>query len=142
MGQVTIQPDGKWELHTKKEPTNTSRSNGVASDSDDDLIEITKSGDSVRMSAPRVFKTPVSVQSRQSREPSTSSGLSREPNTGSTSSKRTISAVIDLTSSGDEDEEPVARAPKRPMITNGYGTPSNVPVYRPAPSNELPPRPS
>ncbi|KAE8450116.1 hypothetical protein EG329_006897 [Mollisiaceae sp. DMI_Dod_QoI] len=140
--QVTIQPDGKWELHTRKEPANSSRSNGVASDSDDDLIEITKSGDSIRMTAPRSFKTPVSMQSQHSREPSTSSGPARDPNTGSTSSKRPISAVIDLTSSGDEDEEPVARAPKRPMTVNAFGTPSNVPVYRPAPPvNGMPPRP-
>lgn len=142
--QVTIQPDSKWELHTRKEPVNPSRSSGVASDSDDDLIEITKSGDSIRMSAPRSFKTPVSMASQQSREPSASSGPPRDPpNTGSTSSKRTISAVIDLTSSGDEDDEPIARPPKRPM-TNGYGTPSNVPTYRPAPMppvNGLPPRP-
>ncbi|CZR58962.1 related to E3 SUMO-protein ligase pli1 [Phialocephala subalpina] len=128
----------------EKEPVNPSRSSGVASDSDDDLIEITKSGDSIRMSAPRSFKTPVSMASQQSREPSASSGPPRDPpNTGSTSSKRTISAVIDLTSSGDEDDEPIARPPKRPM-TNGYGTPSNVPTYRPAPMppvNGLPPRP-
>lgn len=141
--QVTIQPDAKWELHTRKEPVNPSRSSGVASDSDDDLIEITKSGDSIRMSAPRSFKTPVSMAS-QSREPSASSGLPRDPpSTGSTSQKRTISAVIDLTSSGDEDDEPIARPPKRPMI-NGYGTPSNVPTYRPAPLppvNGFPPRP-
>lgn len=130
--QVTIQPDGKWELHTKKETSVPARTNGVASDSDDDLVEITKSGDSVRTSTPQMFKTPSSALAGRSREQSTASAPPTQ--SGSTSGKRPIAAVIDLTSSGDEDEEPIARAPKR-QLTNGYGTPSNVPVYRPGPSN-------
>lgn len=115
--QVTIQPDAKWELHTRKEPVNPSRSNGVGSDSDDDdLIEITKEGSSIKMGAPRSNNTP--VPSRLSGTPSTMLGQPSEPNSGSTKSgKRPASAVIDLTSSGDEDDEPLA---KRPM--NGYGT--------------------
>ncbi len=54
--QVTVQPDGKWELHVTPESARTARMNngdGEASDSDDDLVEITKSGDTVLMGAPK-----------------------------------------------------------------------------------------
>lgn len=120
--QVTVQPDGKWEHHAKKE--NARPSNGVASDDDDDLVEITKNGDNVTMGAPNGYG------SQAQRSVSTASGPSR--NQGATSAKRPITDVIDLTSSGDEDEEP-ARTPKR-QHTNGYGG-GSVPAYRPAPSN-------
>jgi E3 SUMO-protein ligase PIAS1 len=103
--------------------------NGVTSDSDDDIVEITKSGDSVRMGTPLAYKNPMAAPS-QSREPS-----GPPKNQGSTSGKRPISAVIDLTSSGDEDEEPLVRAPKRQFGTNGYGLSSVPPVHRPAPPN-------
>ncbi|KAE9374368.1 MIZ zinc finger protein [Stipitochalara longipes BDJ] len=138
--QVIIQPDAKWELNNKRDqPASNSRSNGVASDSDDDIVEITKSGDSVRMGAPAASKTPIGGPS-QSRE---SSGAPKNP--GSTSSKRPISAVIDLTSSGDEDEEPL-RAPKRQFNssanTNGFSSLTNPSFNLPArPPNGYPPRP-
>ncbi|KAK0100982.1 SUMO ligase siz1 [Cadophora gregata f. sp. sojae] len=137
--QVIIQPDGKWDLNDKKkESARPPRpSTGITSDSDDDLVEITKSGDSVRMGTPRVaaaFQTNGS-SSVQSREQSSSSVPNRD-SIGSTSGKRTISDVIDLTSSGDEDEEPLARQPKRQFTGNGYGAPAtSVPVYRPPPGN-------
>jgi E3 SUMO-protein ligase PIAS1 len=116
--QVTIQPDGRWELNSKKE--SMSRTNGVASDDDDDLVEITKSGDSVRMSTPRTYGTPVSTLPQAS---AASSAMG-----SSSSGKRPIAAVIDLTSSGDEDDELLARPPKRQQ-TNGYGV--MLPAYRP-----------
>jgi E3 SUMO-protein ligase PIAS1 len=137
--QVTIQPSGKWELHVRPEPT--SKSNGVASsDDDDDLIEITKTGDSIRMSTPRTYGTPSGAPASSIREASSSSAAQRSQ--GSTSGKRPITAVIDLTSSGDEDDEPLARQPKRQYTgsTNGFVTSS--PAYRPnpSPSNGYPPR--
>jgi E3 SUMO-protein ligase PIAS1 len=134
VGQVTVQPDGKWELHTRKENQPISKQNGFASDSDDsDIVEITKSGDSVTMSTHRASQTPVLGQL------SRSSSIVARPSgsmSGSTSGKRPA-AVIDLTSSGDEDEEPLARAPKRQQ-TNGF-QPISVPAYRPGPPNGVPP---
>jgi E3 SUMO-protein ligase PIAS1 len=132
--QVTVQPDGKWELHNRRESQPISKQNGVASDSDDsDIVEITKSGDSVRMSTYRASQTPVLGQlSRSSSTAARPSGSM----SGSTSSKRPA-AVIDLTSSGDEDEKPLARAPKRQQ-TNGF-QPMSVPAYRPGPPNGVPP---
>jgi E3 SUMO-protein ligase PIAS1 len=125
--QVTVQPDGKWQLHNKKE--NVQQSNGFASDDDDDddLVEITKNGDSVLMGTPQPYGTPNG--SYNQRSTSTPSGMQ-----GSISSKRPISAVIDLTSSGDEDEEPISRTPKR-QHTNGYPAPSSFPIYRSQPSS-------
>jgi E3 SUMO-protein ligase PIAS1 len=134
--QVTVQPDGKWDLHTKKENQAISKQNGVASDSDDsDIVEITKSGDSVRMSTHRASQTPVVGQLSRS---SSIVARASSPMSGSTGGKRPA-AVIDLTSSGDEDEEPLARPPKRQQ-TNGF-QPLSVPTYRPpGPSNGIPPR--
>ena len=131
--QVTIQPSGKWELHVRLEPA--SKLNGVASsDDDDDIVEITKTGDSIRMSTPRTYGTPAGASAPSIREASSSSAAPRSQ--GSTSGKRPIAAVIDLTSSGDEDEEPLARQPKRQYTgsgtTNGYITAN--PAYRPNPS--------
>jgi E3 SUMO-protein ligase PIAS1 len=127
--QVTILPDGKWELRARQEPV--SKSNGFASDDDDDdLIEITKSGDSIRMSTPRTYDTPALGSS--TREASSSSAAPRGQ--GSTSGKRPIAAVIDLTSSGDEDEEPLARQPKR-QFTGASGLESSTPAFRPNPAN-------
>lgn len=132
--QVIVQPDGKWDVNAKKASTsNNTRSSGLSDDSDDDLVEITKSGDSVRMGTPQVFKNPGTALAGRSREPSSSSTATK----GATSGKRPISAVIDLTSSGDDDEEPTAPPPKRTNTnTGGFGSiPSltNGPSYRSAP---------
>lgn len=122
--QVTIQPDGKWELHGKTEPVR--RPNGFASDEDDDLIEITESGSSVKASTPRPYSTPLSgLGQSQTQTPAPVS-----------TNKRPIAAVIDLTSSGDEDDQPLVRAPKRQF--SGYPEPSPT-VFKPGlPPNGYP----
>lgn len=121
--QVTVQPDGIWEV--RKEPDQRGGPKGVAStsDDDDDLVEITKSGDSVILSTPRGFgqsSTPFREASAASSVPSRA--------TASTNGKRPISAVIDLTSSGDEDE-PEDRAPKRQF--GGFSQPLPLPANSP-----------
>lgn len=123
--QVTVQPDGKWALNVKE---NKSRPSMAGSDDDDDLVEITKTGDSVKMSTPRSFGTPVAAFALPS---APSSGVPN--NKGSTNGKRPIQDVIDLTSSGDEEEEPLARPPKRQQ-TNGFSNPL-PPAYRPPNTN-------
>lgn len=132
--QVTIQPDGKWELHTKIEPSR--KSNGYASSDDDDLVEITESGDSVKVSTPRPYSTPLGSMPQRSYGQAPSSTAPR--GSGSTSTKRPIAAVIDLTSSGDEDDQPLVRAPKRQYSGYAEGSPK---VYRPAPTANGYPRP-
>lgn len=116
---------------------------GVASTSDDDedLVEVTKSGDSVKMGAPRASATPV-LQRATPSQPSLSrpqGSASATPDAprgpASTSSKRPIAAVIDLTSSGDEDEEPIERAPKRQFSGTGFQNFTHPLPYKPAPGS-------
>ena len=129
--QVTVHPDGKWELYAR--PEAISKSNGIASsDDDDDLVEITKTGDSIRMSTPRTYGTPAAAPAVPIfREASASS---TGPRSQSTTSAKRSAAVIDLTSSGDEDDEPLARQPKRQFTSNGTnGFSSSIPAYRHGP---------
>lgn len=128
--QVIIEPDGTWKSHEKETPKNkpTGRSSmSFADDDDDDLIEVTKIGH-IRADVASVYRTPSSAPMPNSREPSAASSVPK----GSTGGKRPISAVIDLTSSGDEDEDLTARPPKRQFTMNGLNTPSHqLPLYRP-----------
>ena len=83
------------------------------------------------MGTPRPYGTPAGAHLQVSREASTASSAALR-GAGSKSSKRPIQEVIDLTSSGDEDEEPVDRAPKRQFSSHGLSI--APPVYRgPAP---------
>jgi E3 SUMO-protein ligase PIAS1 len=117
---VTIQPEGKWELHIKTEPPR--KSNGFASN---DLIEITELGDAVTNSTSRFFGTPISAP-RRDRAPS--SAAPRGP--ASTSAKRPIAMVIELTLSCDEDDQPLVHPLKRQYSSSFPDSPT---VYRPAP---------
>lgn len=120
---MTIQPEGQWELYTKAEaPRNTNGYPG--SDDDDDLIEITDLGGSVKASTPRSISTPLGGQPQRVQALPSAGARSSAPN----SNKRPIAAVIDLTSSGDEDDEPLVRAPKR-QYSSGYA--ESPPVFRP-----------
>ncbi len=120
MDQVTIEPDGRWSQHSKSDSPHGNRAS-FGSD-DDDLVEIKDA----RVSALKMASTPApSISSTRtpptsSREPSASVA----PPYGTTSVKRPISQVIDLTLSDDEDDQPVARAPKRQFT--GYSTPQSM----------------
>ena len=115
--QVIVQPDGKWDVNAKKDVKPNHRPSGFSDDSDDDLVEVTKTGASIRMSTPRNTSTPLGSLPGRARDMSSSS-IPPQTN-GSVSGKRTISAVIDLIS--DDDEEPIARTPKRANV-NGFGS--------------------
>ena len=129
--QVTVQPSGRWEHYTRPEPI--SKSNGItSSDDDDDLVEITKTGDSIQMNTPRTNQVPVVAPAGLGPSMREVSVSSTSHSQGSTSTKRPA-AVIDLTSSGDEDEEPLIRQPKRQLTNNVNGLSSiTTPAYRPA----------
>jgi E3 SUMO-protein ligase PIAS1 len=134
LDQVTIQPDGKWEMHVKKE-TSSRPSYGANSDSDDEIVEITNLSNGIQMGAPK--KTPVTNTIRES---SSSSSLNRQSSTGLGSSNgKRPAAVIDLTSSGDEDDDPIPTRPaKRQYQPNGFA--ASVPTYRPPPPTGFSPR--
>jgi E3 SUMO-protein ligase PIAS1 len=108
--QVTVEPDGVWSSRTDSD---TTKLGGMtpASDDDDDLIEISEPGMPVVKQEPgptniALERTPAQSQSREASTPSSAMRMS--------SKKRPISQVIDLTESGDEDEESPVPPPKRP----------------------------
>ncbi|KAB8291821.1 hypothetical protein EYC80_006606 [Monilinia laxa] len=131
--QVTVEPEGQWKLYSK--PDAISSQPGVASSDfsdDDDLIELSPGG--------RKASTPITrigaSNGTGTQAPSTRDSLSAAPSNrsnpvgSSLGGKRPISEVIDLTSSGDE-EEPATRPPKRqytsgPPVLNGA-----APTFRP-----------
>lgn len=149
--QVTIEPNGKWSQTTLPNPT-LSKNDGRApsSDGEDDLIEIRDPPQvaNVKREATTegsILKTPP-ISSRE--QSITSLGL--PPPTGN---KRSSGAVVDLTLSSDEDEEPT-RPTKRHMTHRPSNTLpplaglENVPprmdglVQEGYPSNPFPPLPS
>ncbi|CAI7628980.1 unnamed protein product [Penicillium glandicola] len=107
--QVTVEPDGVWSTPTDSDAT---KLGGMTPASDDDLIEISEPGMPVVKQEPghpniALERTPAQSQS-QSREASTPSSAMRM-----SSKKRSIAQFIDLTESGDEDEESPAPPSKR-----------------------------
>ncbi|KAL3425655.1 MIZ/SP-RING zinc finger [Phlyctema vagabunda] len=126
--QVIIEPNGVWKSHEKEKPEPQAHKGpreSISFDDDDEIVEVSKPGMG-KADNSLAYRTPNSVPPiPSSREQSTASSAQLK---GSVSGKRTISDVIDLTSSGDEDDEPLARQPKRQFT--GFGVPSaNVP-YR------------
>lgn len=82
----------------------------ASDDDDDDLIEISEPGMPIVKQEPgptniALERTPAQSQSREASTPSSAMRMS--------SKKRPIAQVIDLTESGDEDEESPAPPPKR-----------------------------
>ncbi|KGO70343.1 Zinc finger, RING/FYVE/PHD-type [Penicillium expansum] len=110
--QVTVEPDGVWSSPTDSDATKLGGMTPASDDDDDDLIEISEPGMPVVKQEPgppnvALERTPAQSQS-QSREASTPSSAMRM-----SSKKRPIAQVIDLTESGDEDEESHIPPPKR-----------------------------
>ncbi|MCJ1395256.1 SUMO ligase siz1 [Xylographa bjoerkii] len=112
--QVTVEPDGRWYQVTQKENPNRTTGTRSSSEEDDDIVEIQEP----RLAAIKdeALLTPSSMARTppySSREQSLSSAAPR-----SSSGKRSIGQVIDLTFSSDEEEQP-PRGPKRQSTSNG-----------------------
>ncbi|KAJ5362279.1 transcriptional regulator family: Zinc finger MIZ-type [Penicillium brevicompactum] len=114
--QVTVEPDGAWSTPTDSDATNAGGMTPTSDDDDDDdLIEITEPGlPSVKkepgnqeLGLPSIALERTPAQSK-SREASTPSSVIRQ-----SSKKRPVSQVIDLTESGDEEDNSPAPAAKR-----------------------------
>ncbi|KAI5457881.1 PINIT domain-containing protein [Mariannaea sp. PMI_226] len=123
---VTIEPDGRWFIKKSDEDEKNdygSQEPDVDSLDDDDELEISQ----VNVLNNRHLETPKNSAFNSS---SPGSGSRATPSAGprgtaSTSAKRPAAAVIDLTLSSDDDEEPVERAPKRQNTgINGLHNPS------------------
>ena len=149
--QVTIEPNGEWS-QTSLPSSGPKKNDGRASSSDgeDDLVEIRDHPQiaNVKREATtegNTLRTPP-ISSRE--QSITSSGL--PPPTGS---KRSSGAVVDLTLSSDEDEEPMRPAKRQlthrpsntlPPIAGLENMPPQINglILEGYPSNPFPPMPN
>lgn len=134
MDQVTIEPNGQWKL---PEPTSDSKARQdtgreYQTDVEDFVIsEVNIIGGRSHADFDTPGRSVQSVRSHSVGTPGTTvSGENSTLTRGSTSSKRPIAQVIDLTLSSDEDDEPIARPTKRqafaPNGTSPFGYSSNI----------------
>lgn len=139
MDQVTIEPDGRWSQYAKPENTHGKKNDTSfeSDDDDDDLVEIPDTGVAT-------MHNGITATSSSSALPSFSTfsmvsatrtppGSSREPSNSAPpkSNGKRPAVTIDLTLS-DDDDEPIARAPKRQFTgAGGYSTPQSMLAYRP-----------
>ncbi|KAJ5139105.1 transcriptional regulator family: Zinc finger MIZ-type [Penicillium bovifimosum] len=110
--QVTVEPDGVWSTPIDSDAGKLGGMTPTSED-EDDLIEISEPGNlAVKQepSAPNgtLERTPAQSQSREASTPSSVMRMS--------SKKRPISQVIDLTESGDEEDESPAPPTKRTAL--------------------------
>ena len=107
--QVTIEPNGRWSPVLPGEASNQNRGSGQRDSSSDeeDLVEI---ADPPRLTSIKSEAAPFSPNSMARTPPASSREQSIGSAPVSSGAKRSISQVIDLVSSDDED--PV-RGPKR-----------------------------
>lgn len=103
--QVTIEPNGEWSQNTAVSPSAggpTGNNTMIKADEidDDDLLELHTSVVKSNLNSNSKTSTP-SASNRLIGSPSVSGSVSR-----STSNKRPVGSVIDLTLSDDEDENP------------------------------------
>ncbi|KAI0480362.1 hypothetical protein GGR56DRAFT_625840 [Xylariaceae sp. FL0804] len=113
--QVTIEPDGQWKVQGAEPQAAKSRRSGALSsvDDEDDAVFITESRGFSNGGASRNART-LDTPARTLTGNATPADSSREPSTAPKSgTKRQAAEVIDLTLSSDEDDAPIARAPKR-----------------------------
>ncbi|KHJ31093.1 putative miz zinc finger protein [Erysiphe necator] len=120
--QVTIEPDGKWELNDKREAP--LRLKGTKNDSGNEVVEIIETDCTNKI-------PQLNYSEGLSRRPqSFSNGPSRKAEHNQPSEispmKRPITVVIDLTSSGDEDEDSnLINPPKRQRTITEYNASKN-----------------
>ncbi|MCJ1294656.1 SUMO ligase siz1 [Xylographa carneopallida] len=112
--QVVVEPDGIWCPVAQKDNRNGTNRTRSSSEEDDDIVEIQEP----RLAAIKdeALLTPSSMARTppySSREQSLTSAAPR-----SSSGKRSIGQVIDLTFSSDEEEQP-PRGPKRQTTSIG-----------------------
>jgi E3 SUMO-protein ligase PIAS1 len=147
--KVDVQPDGKWKVIKDENdsdadgPSNKPRAS-YDDDFDDDLVEVDQPGGRITKGIKRESQSQVGMSAGghpfaldtpplSSREPSVAQSASSAQR-----NKRPQSAVVDLTLSDDEDEQP-PRPAKRPNTnqqsrnstqSNAYNTPNSLPEPR------------
>jgi E3 SUMO-protein ligase PIAS1 len=129
---VTIEPNGEWHLKSTDD-SSQGHTNGDSSytnafdDDDDDLVisEVNSIGHR-RLETPKI-STPISTPVTAGRDVSSSAG---PRGIASTSAKRPVAAVIDLTLSDDDDDDPPPPPKRQNTSMNGYSgnLPNNSPI--------------
>ncbi|KAJ6109774.1 hypothetical protein N7486_002009 [Penicillium sp. IBT 16267x] len=111
--QVVVEPSGAW---SKLDNSETVKLGGVTPGTDDydddDLIEISESGNGTVKQEPMPSSTLLERTPAQSRETSTPSSMARV-----SSKKRSATQFIDLTGSDDDDDESPGPPLKRPALS-------------------------
>jgi E3 SUMO-protein ligase PIAS1 len=129
---VTIEPNGEWHLKSIDDSSqghtngNSSYANAFDDDDDDLVISEVNSIGHRRLETPKISTPTISTPVTAGRDVSSSAG---PRGIASTSAKRPMAAVIDLTLSDDDDDLPPP--PKRQNTSmNGYSgnLPSNSPI--------------
>ncbi|KAF5669207.1 hypothetical protein FCIRC_9325 [Fusarium circinatum] len=129
---VTIEPNGEWHLKSTDDSSqghtngNSSYANAFDDDDDDLVISEVNSISNRRLETPKISTPTISTPVTAGRDLSSSAG---PRGIASTSAKRPMAAVIDLTLSDDDDDPPPP--PKRQNTSmNGYSgnLPNNSPI--------------
>lgn len=129
---VTIEPNGEWHLKSIDDSSqghtngNSSYANAFDDDDDDLVISEVNSIGHRRLETPKISTPTISTPVTAGRDVSSSAG---PRGIASTSAKRPMATVIDLTLSDDDDDLPPP--PKRQNTSmNGYSgnLPSNSPI--------------
>lgn len=150
--KVDIEPNGQWKVIKDEDDDDEQQANGTSNkrgrasydDDFDDLVEIdqpdTKKINGVKKDSYQPLPSPIGSGAPISLNtpPVTSREASVAGSAGRAASKRTQSAVIDLTLSDDEDDQP-PRSAKRQQTTHrnfsnrpssSYNTPNSMPESR------------
>jgi E3 SUMO-protein ligase PIAS1 len=129
---VTIEPNGEWHLKSTDDSSqghtngNSSYTNTFDDDDDDLVISEVNSIGHRRLETPKISTPTISTPATAGRDVSSSAG---PRGIASTSAKRPMAAIIDLTLSDDDDDLPPP--PKRQNTSmNEYSgnLPSNSPI--------------
>lgn len=128
---VTIEPNGEWHLKNSDD-NSQGQTNGNAScrdkyedDDDDDLVISEVNPVSARrIETPKNATPSISTPVTASRD----SSYAGPRGIASTSAKRPMAAIIDLTLSDDDDDDPSPPPKRQNTSTNGYTMSSTSPI--------------
>ncbi|KAF5647760.1 putative relatd to E3-like factor in the SUMO pathway [Fusarium sp. NRRL 25303] len=130
---VTIEPNGEWHLKSTDDSSqghtngNSSYANAFDDDDDDLVISEVNSIGHRRLETPKVSTPTIGTPVTAGRDVSSSAG---PRGIASTSAKRPMAAIIDLTLSDDDDDDPPPPPKRQNTSMNGYSgnLPNNSPI--------------
>ncbi|KAF4338232.1 e3 SUMO ligase pli1 [Fusarium beomiforme] len=136
---VTIEPNGEWHLKSTDDSSqgntngNTSYANAFDDDDDDLVISEVNSIGHRRIETPKLSTPTISTPVTAGRDGPSSTG---PRGIASTSAKRPMAAIIDLTLS-DDDHDPAPPPKRQNTSINGYSGSGNLPSNSPISPGDL-----